>query len=244
LPFEKPHVDWETLLNEFSGAGIWTREVTLKQRSLSISELTQYLVSERAKSQPVGLGPQVLDAGTFQIPIAPTIKSQSDATRTSDRSKPDVITEPVSQPATIQSNASLKPVVDTLDLYLRYALPPMPNFIPAEYRAIIAAAVSQPRTVIHGGVGSGKTHVLYTIAHELKQAGQVPLYLHVSGESDTPLTWTSFCLQLRKVSSGKRSTMRSWAGNLPKRSPKRSDPLGWWCSPINVMTSLKTNGRT
>jgi hypothetical protein len=82
-PFVKPHADWEALLNEFSGEGIWTRDVTLKQRSLFISELAQYLVSERAKSQPVGLGPQVFEALSVQASSAPTIEGESDVTSAS-----------------------------------------------------------------------------------------------------------------------------------------------------------------
>ena len=80
----------------------------------------------------------------------------------------------------VQSDAAAKPVTDTLDLFLRHALPPAPTFIPAEWKAIIAAVGSKPRTFIHGGVGSGKTHLLYAIAHELRQAGRVPLYVCVS----------------------------------------------------------------
>ncbi len=177
LPFVRPHAEWEALLSEFSGEGIWTRDVTLKQRSLFISELARYLVSEQAKSQPVGLGPQVFDAASVQ---APMFESESDAASTSNHLMQDVIAKPISQPTVIQSDAATTPVVDTLDLYLRHALPPAPTFIPTEWRTIITAAVSRPRTFIHGGVGSGKTHLLYAIAHELRQAGQVPLYLRVS----------------------------------------------------------------
>jgi hypothetical protein len=179
-PFERPHTDWEALLNEFSGGGIWTRDVTLKQRSLFISELAQYLVSERAKSQPVGLGPQVFDASSAQAPAPAALADESDAASTSNRLTQEVMAKPISQPTIIQSDATTRPVVDTLDLYLHHALPPTPDFIPAEWRAIIASASSQPRTFICGGVGSGKTQVLYVIAHELRQAGQVPLYLRVS----------------------------------------------------------------
>ncbi|NTU64208.1 MAG: ATP-binding protein, partial [Chloroflexi bacterium] len=65
-------------------------------------------------------------------------------------------------------------------LYLRHVVPPTPPFIPAEWRAIVASASLLSRVFIHGGVGSGKTQVLYAIAHELRQTGQVPLYLRVS----------------------------------------------------------------
>jgi hypothetical protein len=179
-PFVKPHADWEALLNEFSGEGIWTRDVTLKQRSLFISELAQYLVSEWAKSQPVGLGPQVFEAASVQASIAPTIEGESDVTSVTPRLLQDKVVEPVDHPEVIPSNATTKPVVDTLDLYMRHALPPALGFIPAEWRAIIASASSQPRTFIHGGVGTGKTQVLYAIADDLRQASQVPLYLRVS----------------------------------------------------------------
>jgi hypothetical protein len=92
----------------------------------------------------------------------------------------DKAVEPVDHPEVILSDATTKPVVDTLDLYLRHALPPAPGFIPAEWRAIITAAISRPRTLIFGGVGTGKTQVLYAIADDLRQAGQVPLYVRVS----------------------------------------------------------------
>ena len=179
-PFVEPHADWEALLNEFTKEGIWTRDVTLKQRSLFIRELAQYLLSERGKSQPVGLGPQVFDMTSASVPIASKSEGESDAASTSNHSTQDVIAKPISQPTDIQSDAAPKPVVDTLDLYLRHALPPAPDFIPAEWRAIIAPASLQPRTFIHGEVGSGKTQVLQAIAHELRQAGKVPLYLRVS----------------------------------------------------------------
>jgi len=91
-----------------------------------------------------------------------------------------VVIESISQPAVVQSATPAQPVTDTLDLYLRHVVPPTPPFMPAEWRAIIASASSLPRAFIHGGVGSGKTQVLYAIAHELRQAGQVPLYLRVS----------------------------------------------------------------
>jgi hypothetical protein len=177
-PLARLHADWEALLNEFSGEGIWTRDVTLKQRSIFIGELARYLVSAQAKSQLAGLGPQVFDA--TQIPVAATIADEFDAVRAPDRVAQDGVSEPISQPAVVQSDAAAKPVTDTLDLYLHHVLPPAPPFIPAEWRAIVASASSQPRAFIHGGVGSGKTQVLYAIAHELRQAGQVPLYLRVS----------------------------------------------------------------
>lgn len=177
-PLARLHADWEALLNEFSGEGIWTRDVTLKQRSIFIGELARYLVSAQAKSQLAGLGPQVFDA--TQIPVAATIADEFDAVRAPDRLAQDGVSEPISQPAVVQSDAAAKPVTDTLDLYLHHVLPPAPPFIPAEWRAIVASASSQPRAFIHGGVGSGKTQVLYAIAHELRQAGQVPLYLRVS----------------------------------------------------------------
>ena len=179
-PFVRPQADWEALLSEFSSGGIWTRDVTLKQRSLFISELAQYLVSERAKSQPVGLGPQVFAAASVQNPIAPTSEDESDVTSVTPRLLQDKAVEPVDRPEVIPSDAPTKSVVDTLDLYLRHALPPAPDFIPAEWRTIIAAAISQPRMLILGGVGTGKTQVLYAIADDLRQASQVPLYLRVS----------------------------------------------------------------
>ena len=147
-PFEKPSAEWETLLIEFSNAGFWTRDVTLKQRSLFISELAQYLVSEQAKSQPVGWGPLVFEATTVQVPIAPTFDDKSDAVSTSNRLTQDVIAKPISQPAVIQSDATPKAVVDTLDLYLHHPLSPAPTVIPTKWNAIITAAISQPRTFI------------------------------------------------------------------------------------------------
>ncbi len=179
-PFVKSHADWEALLNEFSGEGIWTRDVTLKQRSLFISELAQYLVSERAKSQPVGLGAQVFEAASVQNPIAPTSEDEPDVPSVTPRLLQGPAVEPVDHPAVIPSDAPPKSVVDPLDLYLRHAVPPAPGFIPAAWRAIIAAAIAQPRSLILGGVGTGKTQVLYAIADDLRQAGQVPLYLRVS----------------------------------------------------------------
>jgi hypothetical protein len=137
-------------------------------------------VSERAKSQPVGLGPQVFEANNLQALIAPTIEGESDVASVTPRLPQDKAVELVDHPVVIQSDAATKPVVDTLDLYLRHALPLAPDFIPAEWRAIITAAISQPRTLIFGGVGTGKTQVLYAIADDLRQASQVPLYLRVS----------------------------------------------------------------
>ena len=169
--------------------------------------LAQYLVSEQARSQPVGLGPQTFDTTSAQAPIAPTIMGQLIAASTSDRSKPDVMTESVSHFTTIQSDAATKPMVDTLDLYLRHALPPAPDFIPAEWRAIIAAAISQPRTLILGGVGTGKTQVLYAIADDLRQAGKCRSICACRTTLDTPPIWTSFSLLPPWASSGKNSKM-------------------------------------
>ena len=179
-PFERPHADWEALLNEFSGGGIWTRDVTLKQRSLFISELARYLVGEQVKSQPVGVGPQVFDVARTRTPDPATAASEADPSSVSTASGQAVVIELISQPTVVQSDATAQPVTETLDLYLRHVVPPTPLFIPAEWRTIVASASSLPRAFIHGGVGSGKTQVLYAIAHELRQAGQVPLYLRVS----------------------------------------------------------------
>ena len=141
-PFERPHADWEALLNEFSGGGIWTRDVTLKQRSLFISELAGYLVSEQVKSQPVGVGPQVFDAARTRTPAPAEVASEADLSSASTASRQAVVIESISQPAVVQSATPAQPVTDTLDLYLRHVLPPTPPFIPAEWRAIVASASS------------------------------------------------------------------------------------------------------
>lgn len=107
-PFEGPHADWDALLSEFSGEGIWTRDVTLKQRSIFISELARYLVSEQAKPQPVGLGPQVFDAAGTRTPTPPALAGESDAASATNRSTQDVVVEPNSQPAVIQSDVTAK----------------------------------------------------------------------------------------------------------------------------------------
>ena len=179
-PFQGSAADWNALLNEFSGEGIWTRDITLKQRSNLIVELAKYLVSEQALSQAPRLGPQVFEVASTRVPDAPTIEDKPDTTITSNIPQQEVASEPVSQPAASQSSAPVKPAIDTIDLYLKHVLPPEPSYIPAEWRELIGSATSVRRAFIQGEVGSGKTNLLYAIGHELKKAAQVPLYIRVS----------------------------------------------------------------
>ena len=70
--------------------------------------------------------------------------------------------------------------VSALELYLRDMLPAAPTVVPDEWREIIQAARAAPRAFIQGEVGSGKTLLLSAIAHDLMQAGAVPLYVSLS----------------------------------------------------------------
>ncbi len=69
---------------------------------------------------------------------------------------------------------------NALEVYLRDILPATPTVIPEEWRGVLQTACSAPCAFIQGDVGSGKTRLLYAIAHDLKQAGVVPLYVSLS----------------------------------------------------------------
>jgi hypothetical protein len=70
------------------------------------SELAQYLVSERATSQPVGLGPQVFDASGTQTPAPAALADESDLSRALSTSRQDTVIEPTSSPALPPSSAA------------------------------------------------------------------------------------------------------------------------------------------
>ena len=70
--------------------------------------------------------------------------------------------------------------IDTLALYREQLRSTRSNFTPEEWGAIIERVCSTPRCFIEGPVGSGKTELIRTIAHQLCQTDVVPLYLRIA----------------------------------------------------------------
>ena len=87
-------------------------------------------------------------------------------------------------------SATPQPNTDALEIYLRTCLPPRPAYVPPEWQDLVRTAISTPRIIIQGQVGSGKTAVMHILAHELHQAGYLPLeicladYAPLAGQMD------------------------------------------------------------
>jgi len=200
-PFERPHVDWEALLNEFSGGGIWTRDVTLKQRSLFISELARYLVGEQVKSQPVGVGPQAFNAAHTRTPAPAEVASESDPSNALTSSRQAVVTKPTSSPALPPSNAAapstpsqLHSALDSYQRILDQQYPTMTGYRPPACRYTSRGAsqeikadvdvqrlLENPAVLISGMTGIGKTtYLTQVIVPACRRLGLTPLFITLS----------------------------------------------------------------
>jgi hypothetical protein len=197
-PFVRPQADWEALLNEFSGEGIWTRDVTLKQRGLFISELAQYLVSERAKSQPVGLGPQVFEAVGTPPPTPAALAGESDSSSASAALRQDTVTQSTSSPTSPSSNAAPTSILNespsALDSYQRILdqqYPAITGYRPPACRytargtsqdiktdADVQRLLENPTVLISGMTGIGKTtYLTQVIMPACRELGLAPLFI-------------------------------------------------------------------
>ena len=121
--------DWRDLIDKFSGAQVWTRDVIYAQRAKFIKELAKYLASEQAASQLPGLGPQefeIADLPTTRPPIAdePAVVAPS-----AEESKPAT---PIEEP----SIEVKPPAIDTIELYLDRVLPAAPQYVPVEWQSL------------------------------------------------------------------------------------------------------------
>jgi hypothetical protein len=185
----------------FQARAIWTRDVTLKQRSLFISEMVQYLVSERAKSQPVGLGPQVFDVAGTRTPTPAALADESNPSSASAALRQDPVTESTSSPVLPPSNVEATPIPNqspsALDSYQRILdqqYPAIASYRPPACR-YTARGISQdiktdadmqqllenPTVLLSGVTGIGKTtYLTQVIVPACRQIGLIPIFVALS----------------------------------------------------------------
>lgn len=90
----------------------------------------------------------------------------------------EVAHAPIGAPSTPRSelsDANLSPTCDALEIYLKTCLPTKPAYVPPEWQDLLRTAIVAPRVIIQGQAGSGKTTLMHALAHEIRQAGYLPL---------------------------------------------------------------------